>query len=57
VVITKDSGGAMTQAKLVAADRVGARVVVVRRPAPPAGVANVDDVAGAVDWARCRVDR
>lgn len=57
VVITKDSGGAMTQAKLVAADRVGARVVVVRRPAPPAGVANVDDVARAVDWARRRIDR
>jgi precorrin-6A/cobalt-precorrin-6A reductase len=47
----------MTQAKLVAADRVGARVVVVRRPAPPAGVANVDDVARAVDWARRRIDR
>ena len=57
VVITKDSGGAMTQAKLVAADRVGARVVVVRRPAPPAGVANVNDVARAVDWARRRIDR
>lgn len=57
VLITKDSGGAMTQAKLVAADRLAVRVVIVRRPPPPAGVATVDQVAGAADWTRRRLDR
>jgi precorrin-6A/cobalt-precorrin-6A reductase len=51
LVVTKDSGGAHTQAKLDAARRRGLAVIVVRRPPRPAvpSVATVDE---AVDWAR-----
>jgi precorrin-6A/cobalt-precorrin-6A reductase len=47
VVVTKDSGGAMTAAKLTAARHLGLPVVIVRRPPPPDGadvVATVDEV-------------
>jgi len=54
VLVTKDSGGTMTEAKLTAADELGVRVVVVRRPDAPAGVPSVDGVGPAVQWAaRC----
>jgi precorrin-6A/cobalt-precorrin-6A reductase len=49
VVVTKDSGGSLTQAKLVAARRRGLPVVVVRRPPRPASHA-VADVPAAVAW-------
>ncbi|MHC5904897.1 cobalt-precorrin-6A reductase [Streptomyces sp. S6] len=52
VVVTKDSGGAATAAKLVAARESGVPVVVVRRPAPPSGVTVVGDVAGVLEWLR-----
>ena len=50
VVVSKDSGGAMTEAKLAAARRLGLPVVLVRRPPLPAGVAVVTTVAEALDW-------
>jgi precorrin-6A/cobalt-precorrin-6A reductase len=50
VVVTKDSGGDATSAKLVAARRLGLPVVVVDRPPLPAGVSVVADVAAALAW-------
>ena len=57
VLVTKDSGGALTVAKLRAADDLGVDVVVVRRPPAPDGVEEVSDVPGAVRWLRARRDR
>ncbi|MHC0431424.1 cobalt-precorrin-6A reductase [Streptomyces sp. O3] len=50
VLVTKDSGGAATVAKLVAARELGMPVVVVGRPAPPAGVLVATEVADALAW-------
>jgi precorrin-6A/cobalt-precorrin-6A reductase len=57
VLVTKDSGGELTRAKLDAADALGVDVVVVRRPVGPAGVQEVTDVAGAVRWLAARPPR
>ncbi|KGN31921.1 cobalt-precorrin-6x reductase [Knoellia sinensis KCTC 19936] len=50
VVLTKDSGGDYTAAKLTAARHVGLPVVVVRRPTVPAGMAEVSSVDAVLTW-------
>jgi precorrin-6A/cobalt-precorrin-6A reductase len=54
VVVSKDSGGHMTEAKLTAARQLGIPVVLVRRPPPPAGVETVATVEEALAWLRGR---
>jgi precorrin-6A/cobalt-precorrin-6A reductase len=54
VVVTKDSGGPMTAAKLTAARERGVPVVLVRRPPLPPGVPVVATVEEALDWVRSR---
>ncbi|WP_299955327.1 cobalt-precorrin-6A reductase [uncultured Modestobacter sp.] len=50
VVVTKDSGGHLTEAKLTAARELGLPVVLVRRPPLPAGVSTVATVEEALAW-------
>lgn len=54
VIVTKNSGGAATEAKLRAARSLGLPVIMVDRPAPPdlsgLAVTTVTDAAGALDW-------
>jgi precorrin-6A/cobalt-precorrin-6A reductase len=50
VVVTKDSGGHLTEAKLHAARELGLPVVLVRRPPPPPGVPTVATVEEALAW-------
>lgn len=50
VLLTKDSGGSYTEAKLEAARRVGAQVVVVARPPRAEGVAEAGDAGAAAAW-------
>jgi precorrin-6A/cobalt-precorrin-6A reductase len=50
VVVTKDSGGHMTEAKLTAARELGIPVVLVRRPPVPPGVPVVATVEEALSW-------
>jgi precorrin-6A/cobalt-precorrin-6A reductase len=52
VVVTKDSGSALTEAKLTAARALGIPVVVVRRPPLPAGAPVVAAVDEALAWVR-----
>jgi len=48
-LVTRNSGAAATAAKLTAARALGVRVVVIRRPQPPAGPL-VEDAAAALRW-------
>ncbi|MCV2491783.1 cobalt-precorrin-6A reductase [Geodermatophilus sp. YIM 151500] len=57
VVVTKDSGGAMTAAKLTAARELGLPVVLVDRPPVPDGVPAVGTVAEARAWLADRWQR
>ena len=50
VVVTKDSGGPMTAAKLTAARELGVPVVLVRRPPLPEGVPVAATVEEAAAW-------
>ncbi|WP_448625693.1 cobalt-precorrin-6A reductase [Geodermatophilus sp. URMC 64] len=50
VVVTKDSGGHLTEAKLTAARELGIPVVVVRRPPLPPGTPVVASVEEALAW-------
>jgi len=54
VLVTKDSGGAQTAAKLIAARELGVPVVVIRRPPLPAGVETVESVDRVVEWVKAR---
>lgn len=49
VLVTKDSGGTYTAAKLTAAAHVAVPVVVVARPAAPAGLHETPTVQGTLD--------
>ncbi|CAA7626773.1 cobalt-precorrin-6A reductase [Magnetospirillum sp. SS-4] len=51
VLVSKASGGSATYGKIAAARHLGIPVLMIRRPAPPAGAA-VDSVAAAVEWLR-----
>lgn len=50
VLVTKDSGGAATAAKLVAAREAGITVVMVDRPPVPPGLVEVASVGAAREW-------
>ncbi|WP_433519135.1 cobalt-precorrin-6A reductase [Nonomuraea sp. CA-143628] len=52
VLVTKDSGGRLTAAKLVAARELGLPVIMVDRPPLPAGVRLVETVSAAALWAQ-----
>ncbi len=51
VLVTKDSGGSYTWAKMQVATERGVPVVIVRRGDSPAGIATVSEPADARDWA------
>lgn len=54
VLVTKNSGGALTRAKLEAAETLGVDVVMIDRPPLPDGVAAVGSVDEAVEWVLSR---
>ncbi|MDQ1730597.1 MAG: precorrin-6A/cobalt-precorrin-6A reductase [Pseudonocardiales bacterium] len=50
VLVTKDSGGQLTVAKLIAARELGVAVIMVDRPPPPTDVQTVETVEDALRW-------
>jgi precorrin-6A/cobalt-precorrin-6A reductase len=55
LLVTKNSGGPMTAAKIEAARDLGVQVLMVRRPPLPAGSVVVSTVVEAVQWIAGRV--
>lgn len=55
-LVTKNSGGPLTRAKLDAAAELGVDIVMIERPPLPPGIETVGTVGGAVDWTR-RISR
>jgi precorrin-6A/cobalt-precorrin-6A reductase len=53
-LVTKNSGGEMTRAKLAAAEALDVPVVMVNRPPLPAGVRSVGSVDEAAEWVTTR---
>lgn len=51
-LVTKNSGGPLTRAKLDAAAELGVDIVMIERPSLPHGVETVGTVDQAVDWIR-----
>lgn len=51
-LVTKDSGGALTEAKLTAARALGLPVVMIDRPPLPEGAVVAESVAAAGEWLR-----
>jgi precorrin-6A/cobalt-precorrin-6A reductase len=49
-MVTKNSGGEMTRAKLDAAGNLGIDVVMIARPALPSGLPVVESVSAAEEW-------
>lgn len=49
-LVTKNSGGEMTRAKLDAARNLGVDVVMIQRPVVPSGLRVVREIDDAVDW-------
>jgi precorrin-6A/cobalt-precorrin-6A reductase len=56
VVVTKDSGGSMTAAKLAGARELGLPVVLVRRPPLPPGIPTAATVEEALVWVGCQAE-
>ncbi|MEU4412285.1 cobalt-precorrin-6A reductase [Nocardia salmonicida] len=52
VLVTKDSGGEQTEAKIFAARTAGLPVIMVDRPPLPSGAVTVAEVGDAVEWLR-----
>jgi precorrin-6A/cobalt-precorrin-6A reductase len=55
-LVSKNSGGGLTQAKITAARRLGLPVVMIQRPDPPPGEI-VESVEAALAWIEQRVAR
>jgi precorrin-6A/cobalt-precorrin-6A reductase len=57
LLVSKNSGGSMTAAKLEAARDLGVRVVMVRRPPLPPGSTVAATIPEALNWISCGHER
>ena len=51
MLVTKESGGRATEAKILAATELGIPIVMIERPMPPESL-STDSVTGALQWIR-----